>query len=90
MPAEPPPDIEAVDPLALIAKRDLARLLAVNTWTLDRWRKSDPSFPEPLWLTDSTPRWRRVDVAKFLASRPQGGTSPDFERRLRSASRAKR
>jgi hypothetical protein len=41
MPAEPQPDIiETVGPLALIAKRDLARLLAINEWTLDRWRRA--------------------------------------------------
>jgi predicted DNA-binding transcriptional regulator AlpA len=79
-------DSPATDPLALITKADLARLLNVTPWTLDRWRKADPSFPEVIWLSDSTPRWRRIDVEKWLASRQRGGTSPDFERRMRSAS----
>jgi len=72
------------DPLALITKRELAHLLAVDPWTVDRWRKSDPSFPEPIWLSGSTPRWKRLDIERWLASRETGGTSPDWNRTNRN------
>jgi predicted DNA-binding transcriptional regulator AlpA len=71
--ARPPPN----DPLSLIGKRELARLLGVNPWTLDRWRRTDPGFPAPLWLNGTTPRWRRVDIESWLATRQRGGVAPD-------------
>ena len=68
-----------VDPLALLTKRQLAKLLAVDPWTIDRWRKGDPDFPEPIWLSGTTPRWKRVAIHHWLATRQRGGTSPDWQ-----------
>ena len=70
-----PPD--PIDPLELIGKRDLATLLAVNPWTVDRWRRTDPEFPPPIWLNNSTPRWSRDEIGKWLSTRKRGGVSPD-------------
>ena len=39
-------------PLQLLSKRQLAELLGVNMWTVDRWRKTNPDFPAPVWLSD--------------------------------------
>jgi predicted DNA-binding transcriptional regulator AlpA len=74
----PPEAID--DPSALLTKRNLAELLAVNPWTLDRWRKRDSDFPDPLWISGTTPRWRRTDVERWLESRPKGGLSPEWNR----------
>jgi predicted DNA-binding transcriptional regulator AlpA len=68
------------DPLELIGKRQLARLLGVNPWTIDRWRKADVEFPAPIWLSNSTPRWRRADVERWLAAKRRGGIAPSWER----------
>jgi len=65
--------------LALISKREFAALLNVNTWSVDRWRKTDPDFPSPIWISKSTPRWRRVDVETWLATRQRGGVSPEWQ-----------
>ena len=66
------------DPLELLGKRELADLLRVNPWTVDRWRRTDPDFPAPIWISKSTPRWRRKDIEAWLATRQRGGTSPAF------------
>ena len=76
-PEELPPPV--VDPLALLTKRQLAELLAVDPWTIDRWRKGDPDFPEPIWLSGTTPRWKRVAIDHWLATRQHGGISPDWQ-----------
>jgi predicted DNA-binding transcriptional regulator AlpA len=69
------------DLLALLTKRDLAALLNVNVWSIDRWRKTDPNFPSPVWISGTTPRWRRIEIENWIATRPRGGRSPDFEAR---------
>ena len=68
-------------PLQLLSKRQLGELLHVNLWTLDRWRKTDPDFPAPIWLSNSTLRWRRVEVERWLASCRRGGVGPQYKRR---------
>jgi len=83
----PPP---ATDPLALLAKRQLAELLAVDPWTIDRWRKSDPDFPEPIWVSGTTPRWQRVEVERWLASRRRGGKAPEWNQATARRQRATR
>ena len=79
IPAEQLEPGPAPDPLALMTKRELANLLAVDPWTIDRWRKSD-DFPVPVWLSGTTPRWRRADIETWLATRQQGGRAPDYDR----------
>jgi predicted DNA-binding transcriptional regulator AlpA len=72
--------IRRLDPLNLIAKRDLAKLLNINPWTVDRWRRKQRDFPQPLWVSPTTPRWRRVDVETWLASRQHGGRAPEWQK----------
>jgi predicted DNA-binding transcriptional regulator AlpA len=69
----------SIDPLAMLGKGELAALLGVSPWTIDRFRKNDPTFPKPLWISATTPRWRRRDVELWLDSRPCGGRAPSFE-----------
>jgi predicted DNA-binding transcriptional regulator AlpA len=54
--------------IQLIRKRPLARLLGVNSWTVDRWRKKG-TFPRPIWLSPTTPVWKLSDVEKWLDER---------------------
>lgn len=79
-PGHTPP---VIDPLTLVTKQQLASLLAVDAWTIDRWRKSDPDFPQPVWISGTTPRWPRVEIDRWLASRQRGGTSPDWKQIIR-------
>jgi predicted DNA-binding transcriptional regulator AlpA len=72
-------------PLQMLSRRDLAGLLGVNAWSIDRWRKTDPDFPAPIWISAATPRWRRVDVERWIATRQRGGTAPDWRGKRREA-----
>jgi predicted DNA-binding transcriptional regulator AlpA len=67
------------DPLAMISKREVAALLSINAYTLDRWRRSRPDFPNPIWLSGTTLRWARRDIELFIATRQRGGRSPDWQ-----------
>src|SRR5262245_23185346 len=69
----------SADPLALLSKKQLAELLSIDPWTVDRWRKSDPTFPPPVWLSNTTPRWRRADIERWLATRKKGGRAPSWD-----------
>jgi predicted DNA-binding transcriptional regulator AlpA len=79
-----------VDPLALLSKKQLAALLAIDVWTVDRWRKSDPTFPQPIWVTNTTPRWRRADVEAWLSTRKKGGRSPAWDEQSNKPQRSRR
>jgi predicted DNA-binding transcriptional regulator AlpA len=64
-------------PLEVVRKRPLAKKLDVSPWTIDRWRADpDSQFPQPLWLSPTTPVWRVVEVEHWLSTRPKGGLSP--------------
>jgi predicted DNA-binding transcriptional regulator AlpA len=63
-------------PLEVMRKRELAKLLKVSPWTIDNWRRDDPQFPPPIWMTLTTPVWRVVDIERWLATRQRGGLSP--------------
>jgi predicted DNA-binding transcriptional regulator AlpA len=79
-PVKAPP---AFSNLELISKAQLAALIGVNTWTIDRWRRIDPDFPAPIWISPSTPRWRRVDIETWIAQRPRGSVAPAWQHRRR-------
>jgi predicted DNA-binding transcriptional regulator AlpA len=64
--------------IGLVRKRALARLLMISPWNLDRWRKDDPHFPKPVWISGSTPAWRVADIEAWLTSRQHGGLAPDW------------
>jgi predicted DNA-binding transcriptional regulator AlpA len=61
----------------LLRKRELAALLKVSPWTVDRWRRRG-DFPLPLWISPHTPAWRRRDVLAWLSSRQHGGLAPGW------------
>jgi predicted DNA-binding transcriptional regulator AlpA len=90
--SEPADTGVVTDPLALLTKQQLAELLKVDAWTIDRWRKrkSDPDFPEPIWISGTTPRWRRVDIERWLATRQRGGVSPDWTQSTTTRRRRRR
>jgi predicted DNA-binding transcriptional regulator AlpA len=71
-------DAEHSHPPGVLRKRELARRLSVNPWTVDRLRKSDPSFPQPIWLTPTTPVWLAAEVDAWLGSRPRDGIAPSW------------
>jgi predicted DNA-binding transcriptional regulator AlpA len=77
-------------PLDLIRKRELARRLGVSPWTVDRWRRNDPDFPQPLWVSACMPAWRIVEVEQWLTSRQRGGVAPAWEQASRPISRRRR
>jgi predicted DNA-binding transcriptional regulator AlpA len=83
--ADPDDDNERRPPdsLRLLSKKQVADLLAVNPFTIDRWRRTDATFPEPLWVTPTTCRWRRTDIQAWLNARPAGGRSPAWDKGLR-------
>lgn len=62
-----------------LRKHALAARLGISPWTLDRLR-TNPAFPQPTWINDSTPIWSVADVEAYLASRPRGGVSPSWTR----------
>jgi predicted DNA-binding transcriptional regulator AlpA len=73
------------DPLALIRKKDLAKLLGVNVWTIDNWRRAG-KFPEPITLSHQIVAWRRADIDRWLIERqlkPIATTPPKPAPRIR-------
>jgi predicted DNA-binding transcriptional regulator AlpA len=77
------------DPLEMMSKKDIADRLKLDTWTVDHLRKTDPTFPPPIWLTDKSARWRSIDVLNWQAARPRGGLSPEWKRSAMRASKRK-
>jgi hypothetical protein len=45
--------------MASFVEQELADLLAVDKWTIDRWRKKFIDFPQPIWITGTMPRPER-------------------------------
>jgi predicted DNA-binding transcriptional regulator AlpA len=68
--ARRPSAVNINDPLALIRKHDLARLLGVNSWTIDNWRRAG-SIPPPVVLSPQIVAWRRSDIERWLIERQQ-------------------
>jgi predicted DNA-binding transcriptional regulator AlpA len=60
--------VRIIDQLELIHKRPLARLLGVNPWTLDFWRRRG-QMPPPVVLSPQIVAWRRRDIARWLEER---------------------
>lgn len=74
-------NVPVKNPEAMLSKQGVADYLSVNPWTIDRWRKTDPTFPAPFWMNDRTPRWLPTDIRQWLASRPRGGIAPEWEQK---------
>lgn len=49
----------------LMRSRELAEWLSVSEATLSRWRREDRG-PRCLWLADSSPRYQKSDVDRWL------------------------
>ena len=60
--------VKLVDPLQLIRKRQLAKLLGVNVWTIDHWRRHG-RIPQPIKLSAQILGWRRCDIDQWLDQR---------------------
>jgi predicted DNA-binding transcriptional regulator AlpA len=61
---------------AILTKETAADYLGIGTTGLDILRKSDPTFPDPVWL-DSRARWVRTDLDEWVAKLPRSAISPD-------------
>lgn len=71
------------DELQLIRKSELAKLLRVNPWTIDQWRKL-AKIPEPLILSPQIVAWRRSEILQWLDERqakPAKVRRPNLKRR---------
>lgn len=54
-----------VDLPELMTTDEVARLLRIDRSTLSRWRTSGTG-PRVTWLSASTPRYQRADIADWL------------------------
>lgn len=52
----------------LITKRDLCTLLSASEASIDRWLRTDPSFPQPRRLGPGSIRWILAEVSAFIAT----------------------
>lgn len=50
----------------LITKTELCRRLAASEASVDRWLRSDPSFPQPRRLGPGSIRWVEEEVVRFI------------------------
>ncbi len=56
------------DPLELLKRADVLRLLRIAKPTLRRWIRGG-LFPRPFYLSPTLPVWRRTDIERWLAER---------------------
>jgi predicted DNA-binding transcriptional regulator AlpA len=59
-----------------VDKRGAAEIIGAKWWKIDRLRQ-DPTanFPEPFWLSTTTPRWSKSEVLEWMRQRPRGGVA---------------
>ena len=88
--ARAPAEDQPPDPLECLRKTDVAALLKADPWTLDRWRRLDPTFPAPIWLSNTTPVWRRRDIEAWLQAARVAGWRHRGRRRARHRRRKTR
>lgn len=50
----------------LMTKAELRRMLATSDASIDRWLRSDPSFPQPRRLGAGSIRWISQEVIAFI------------------------
>ena len=62
--------VKLVDPLELIRKRELARMLNVHAWTNDHWRRHG-RIPPPIVLSPQVLGWRRSDIENWLKEKQE-------------------
>jgi predicted DNA-binding transcriptional regulator AlpA len=56
------------DPLGCVTKRELAKLLRINKWTIDSWRRRGWLPPE-IVASPQLVLWRRRDIEEWLEER---------------------
>jgi predicted DNA-binding transcriptional regulator AlpA len=56
-----------------ISKRQVAELIGVSIYSIDRYRRSYPDFPRPVTLSNCTLRFPRAEVDAWLERRRQEG-----------------
>lgn len=62
------PQREQAGEISLITKLQLCSMLHVSEASVDRWLRSDPSFPQPRRLGPGSIRWIRQEVEAFILS----------------------
>jgi predicted DNA-binding transcriptional regulator AlpA len=62
----------------MIAKPELAKMVAVSVSTIDRMRPTGELGPQPVLIGDSL-RWSRIEVEAWLANRQTDGSLHDAE-----------
>lgn len=55
--------------------RQVAARYAVTRTTVWKWRKTDPSFPEPVQLSPGCTRWRLEDIEAWEKSKTNGAAA---------------
>lgn len=59
-------DPKRSDEISLITKSELCRMLSVSEASVDRWLRTDASFPQPRRLGPGSIRWIRQEVNLFI------------------------
>lgn len=67
----------------LLKLTEVADILGVSRWTVNRLVERDPSFPAPIRLSPRTPRWRQQDIDEYLELRAQLAEAEDTSRDIR-------
>ena len=56
--------------LQLLRKTDVCQMLSVSEASVDRWMRTDPSFPQARRIAPGTIRWKRSEICRFVQSLP--------------------
>lgn len=59
-----PPDLK------LLKKSEVCEILSVSEASVDRWMRSDATFPQAFRLAPGSIRWKRSEVRMFLEGLP--------------------
>lgn len=55
--------------ITFLSDAQLAIRFSVNRVTIWRWRKTDPTFPQPVKLSPGATRWRLSEIEAWEQSR---------------------
>jgi predicted DNA-binding transcriptional regulator AlpA len=55
-------------PIQLIRKKELAKMLGVDRWTIDRYRREMPDFPRPLKFSEQVLVWDLTEIKAWLST----------------------
>ncbi len=62
------PDVPANAP-TMLRKHQLAKVLGVNPWTVDRYRREQSDFPKPYKFSDQIIVWDLNEIKAWIATR---------------------